>query len=214
MAGDEIEIALAHALRSTHPHNTAHGPYDFVPTLFINAEEPDFISIPMHRLCTVRCEFSTENIRTGLEQHFTLTEYEDKNEFILHIAEQGVRAVGIAFYGSPKYSLAVLKEPVDNGNPDEVPPTRYALTLFDEVIRTVIDGGSGEQNILKIQYASDTGKVWSALESGDAQIVCFANPTPVETILTAISSGLPLPKGTADFYPHLPLGLILHTFLE
>ncbi len=211
VTGDGTDISTACALRSAHPHHAGPEPYNYVSTLFVNAGEPGLVSVPMHRICTFHREFSTEDIKSRLGQIFTLTELEDRNELIIGMAQYGSHAVGIGFSGEHRYSLAVLKEPVDYENPDGAIPIRYALKLFDDVIRTINGNGS---DTLKVRYTSDTVKVWNALESSEAQVVCFANPTPVETIVAALSSRLPIPEGIIDFYPHLPLGLVLQTFHE
>jgi uncharacterized protein (DUF1015 family) len=214
VVGDGSDISLACALRSMYPLQTAPGLYSFVPTLFINAGEPGLISVPMHRLCSVHHEFSAETVRNRMEQTFTLTGFEDKNECTMRLAGYGTRAVAIGFSGEHKYYLAVLKEPAPDGEPDAVVPVRYAQAIFDEIIQSVWDDGSGDQRMYEVQYTGDQEKVRRALDSGQIQIACFVNPAPVNSVLSTILSGLPIPGGVVDIYPRLPLGVVLHKFQE
>jgi hypothetical protein len=149
-----------------------------------------------------------------MEQTFTLTGFEDRNECIMRLAGYGSRAVALGFSGEQKYYLAVLKEPAPAGEPDAVVPIRYAQAIFHEIIQSVWDDGSGDQRIYEVQYTGDQEKVRTALDSGQIQIACFVNPTPVDSVLSTILSGLPVPGGVVDIYPSLPLGVVLHTFQE
>jgi uncharacterized protein (DUF1015 family) len=214
VVGDGSDISLACALRSMYPLQPAPGLYNFVPTLFINAGEPGLISVSMHRLCSVPHEFSAETVRNRMEQTFTLTGFEDKNECIMQLEGYGAQAVAIGFSGEQKYYLAVLKEPASDGESDAVVPVRYAQAIFDEIIQSVWDDGSGDQRMYDVQYSGDQEKVRTALDSGKIQIACFVNPASVDSILSTISSGLPVPGGVVDIYPRLPLGIVLHTFQE
>jgi uncharacterized protein (DUF1015 family) len=147
-----------------------------------------------------------------LDQFFTLTIVEEKSELKSQMAEHGVHAIGIGVYGESKYFLAVLRELVESENSDGISPVRYAPVICEEVIRGLADGESDGSGVVEIGFSSDTEKVWNTLESGEAQIVAFTNPTPVETVLSTMSAGVPVPNGAIDFYPHLPLGLVLHAF--
>jgi uncharacterized protein (DUF1015 family) len=214
VVGDGSDISLACALRSRYPLQAATGLYGFVPTLFINAGEPGLISVPMHRLYSVHHEFSAETVRNRIDQTFTLTAFEHKNECTMRLAGYGAQAVAIGFSGEQKYYLAVLKEPAPVGEPDAVVPVRYAQAIFDEIIHSVWGDVSGDQRMYDVQYTSDQEKVMTALDSGQIQVACFVNPAPVDSVLSTILSGLPIPGGVVEIYPHLPLGIVLHTFQE
>jgi hypothetical protein len=214
VVGDGSDISLASALRSGPTSLTAPGVYDYIPALFMNGGEPGLISVPMHRLYTVHQEFSAETVRNRMQQTFTLTGFEDTDECMRQLAGYGSRAVVVGFSGEQKYYLAVLNEPDVDSDPDAVARVRYAQSLFDEIIRSMWDDGSGDRRLYEVRYTGDREKAMSSLSSGRIQIACLGNPASMDSILSTIVSGLPVPGGIIDIYPHLPVGIVLHSFQD
>ena len=214
VAGDGTDISLANALRTPSSLQTEPGVYDFVPVFFTNVAEPDFVDVPMHRVVTIHREFSAETVRSSLEQAFTLTEIEDTNDWVLQLKGHGIRAIVIGFSGEQKKYLAVLKESVQDSDSDSGVPVRYAPAVFDGVVQTLFGENAGGEKTYEVRYYDDMEKVKSSLESDRTRIACFVNPVPSETVISALSTGLPVPKAVFDVYPRLPLGIVLHSFHE
>ena len=67
---------------------------------------------------------------------------------------------------------------------------------------------------LKYFKSTEASIETASTASGDAQLVCLMNATPVRDVVAVCDSGQVMPQKSTFFYPKIPTGLVFRALLD
>ncbi|HFE46929.1 MAG TPA: DUF1015 domain-containing protein [Nannocystis exedens] len=189
-----------------------------------NLDDPGLVVLPTHRVV-----HSVE----GLDLAAAIAELASVFEIVreplpgnalalrarLQLAGQAGAAFGLTIPGSGQLDILTLRAGFDpasvgmDGLPEAL--QRLDLALLHEL---VFDRGFGitreaQASKRNLRYYKSTEKALALARSdrpGDAQLVCFANATPVADVVAVCDSGEVMPQKSTFFFPKIPTGLVFH----
>ena len=198
---------------AANPSHTGQEPYNFILTYLANIHDEGLLIFPIHRLVHSLAGFDLAVLKTALEEHFTLTDLQDRAELKRFLDREpsnftyGVVSTGSVFGITLKSNPETL---VDPSRPEVL--RRLGLVLLHDLILGKLLGISQEamakqSNLL---YVHDDREVFEAVESGKVQVGFVVKPTTVEQVLAVSETGEVMPQKSTFFYPKIMTGLVFN----
>ena len=198
---------------AANPSHTGQEPYNFILTYLANIHDEGLLIFPIHRLVHSLAGFDLAVLKTTLEEHFTLTDLQDRAELKRFLDREpsnftyGVVSTGSVFGITLKSNPETL---VDPSRPEVL--RRLGLVLLHDLILGKLLGISQEamakqSNLL---YVHDDREVFEAVESGKVQVGFVVKPTTVEQVLAVSETGEVMPQKSTFFYPKIMTGLVFN----
>ena len=187
-----------------------------------NLDDPGLVVLPTHRLIHSVAGFDLASSLAQVEPFFTISRepLPDSGAAVrARLADAGRQgaAFGLAVPGAGELVVLALRpdfEPSAAGLGHLAKPLqRLDVALLHELI---LDRGlhiTREAQALNtnIRYYKSTDDALAvARAGGDAQLVCFMNPTPVSDVRAVCDGGEVMPQKSTFFYPKIPTGLVFH----
>ena len=198
---------------AANPSHTGQEPYNFILTYLANIHDEGLLIFPIHRLVHSLAGFDLAVLKTALEEHFTLTDLQDRAELKRFLdREPSNFTYGVVSTGSV-FGITLKSDPetlVDPSRPEVL--RRLGLVLLHDLILGKLLGISQEamakqSNLL---YVHDDREVFEAVESGKVQVGFVVKPTTVEQVLAVSETGEVMPQKSTFFYPKIMTGLVFN----
>jgi uncharacterized protein (DUF1015 family) len=196
---------------SANPGHTGDEPYNFILTYLNNIHDKGLVVFPIHRLVHSVEGFDAEVFLGRLEEHFTVTELEDRAAMKAYLET----AVSSYAYGvvTGGYVLGITLRDVpadilDSGISDAL--QQLGLVVLHEVVLNRVLG-IGQEALAQqtnIVYVKDDGEVFKAVTDGKAQLGFVVKPATVGQVLAVSESGGVMPQKSTFFYPKIMTGLV------
>ena len=215
------ETALAHQQeqRSKYSYHTGTEAFDFVMMTLTDAEDPNLIMEPTHRLVRglnkrIFPEFG-EQLAASCDQDLLSplpNAAETLKNWLNTLQEWGHRGTTFGLYGLDGLCLRLLTPKQKLMFTDQL----SALNDLDVYIlhRSILDRmlgiSSREMAENCLGYTRDGLEATSRVDSGEYQLAFLLNPTPVSSVLTIADEGARMPQKSTYFHPKTPAGLVIN----
>jgi len=203
----ETMLALRDILREQFPAAPLTAAFNYVLMTLVDINDPGLLVLPTHRLLLathemlaaapcIACEsFRSEPIDVPHPDAVTilLAKHRDEHAFIVY------RAGGYTLLTAPKTELNGL-------------PVLDVTALQERILTPLFSHDPGGQATVErnVRYTIKPTEAVARVDSGEAGLAIFLNPTPVPDVLTLAARGIRLPQKSTYFYPKLPTGLVMH----
>lgn len=215
----ETALAYRREQRSEHSSCTGMKAFDFVMMTLTDANDPNLIMEPTHRLVRGLNERSftelSEQLAASCHQELLppLTDSaETLKNWLKTLEECGLQGTTFGLYGLDRQSLRLLTLKQKLMFSDQL----SALNDLDVYIlhRSILDSmlgiSSREMAENCLGYTRDGLDALSRVDSGDYQLAFLLNPTPVSSVLTIADEGNRMPQKSTYFHPKTPTGLVIN----
>lgn len=192
---------------------------------FVNMDDEGLTIFPTHRLVKGLPNFSYDDLAKTLAKHFSIKEYEFKNEpgekaarteFLedLRIEGQGAHCFGLLAQNQNKYALLTLKneETADAAVKENFSADwkRLDVSILHSVILEPMLGldKTKVESEGYIEYIRYYDEAFNLVRSGKCQAGFLMNSVKVQQVKKIASKGERMPQKSTDFYPKLLSGLV------
>ncbi len=212
----ETALAYRDFIKSQNPKHIGDELYNYVMMFFTNIDDEGLVIYPTHRVVHSLTSFQPKQFLEQVAAYFIVREFHDKSDLLSALKSSPVSAFGVGLKGDAKVFLLTLKPSVDvgavlnNSMSDDV--KRLDVTLLHSLLLRDLLGISVEAQEQKVNldYVRDAADVFTALESGKAQIAFVMNPTGINQVRAVARAGYTMPQKSTYFFPKLVSGLVLH----
>ena len=184
--------------------------------MLVDIQNPGLVVFPFHRIVRGLQGFSLPLLLTSLRQDFAAEPARDAQDAMRRL-EAG-RADGhkvFALYTGGRFQMLTLRDitAMDEALPDASPALKgLDVSVLHKLIlekHLGIDAAAmaGGQNL---RYTRLAEEALSAVDSGEAELAFFLNPTRVAEIAAVAGAGEKMPQKSSYFYPKLTTGLVMH----
>lgn len=170
-----------------------NGGFDYIMTLFIDAQNGGLSLLPIHRL--VRNIDNLVSFIENLKRYFDIKEGKNRCDFIMYTGEN--------FYSltfKPKRDNDIIK--------------RLDVSIFEEYIYKKILHLTEEdiKNQRIAGYAHSTKEVIDLVDKKEADIGFILKPMDYSDLVEIANRGLTVPQKSTFFHPKIPSGLVGYHF--
>jgi uncharacterized protein (DUF1015 family) len=225
----ETALISRHICRSEKGARLGDAPYDYVMMMFVNIDGEGVTIYPIHRIVHSLPDFSPDDFRHRLGEHFELTTYpftcsdceEIEQQLLRDMARIGEITHSFGLYmGGRRYHCLRAKDPhrlyglID----DTQSQARKALDV--SIVQSIILGkilGIDPNAISREKHVRFTPTAKNAIEAvrcKDAQIALLLNPTKPEQVKAVTAEGERMPQKSTFFYPKLLSGLVINSLID
>lgn len=219
---NEMRAVRTAAVRSV-PQQPAAGkssepaPHELVMMTFINMDNPGLVILPTHRVVHGLPSFSTDSLREGARQYFSVEEVDpsiDETRATTILREAGhagtallaVTADRAFLIDTPKWNspnvfagLSLRQQSLD--------VVQLHKCLLEGVLGISEEAIRDQQNIT---YVRDTGEALTRVRRGGANVAFLMNPVRIRQVRDIAFASEILPQKSTDFYPKLLSGLTIY----
>jgi len=219
----ETAIAYQEEQRSAHLSYTGEEHFNFVMMTLTDAEDPNLIMQPTHRLvrglevkglARLKEELSTCCYEELLSPLPTLAE--SLKGWLEALEQRGLKRTTFGVYGLEGQCLCLLTP-----RQELIPPIQPRVLqdldvsiLHRVVLRHMLGIDSPEMEEDCLEYTRDGLEALSAVDSGEYQLAFLLNPTPISSVLAVADAGTRMPQKSTYFYPKTPAGLVINPLWE
>lgn len=225
----ETALIYRHICRSEKGSGLGDAPHDYVMMMFVNIDGEGVTIYPIHRIVHSLPDFSPDDFRRRLEEHFELTTYSSTRSDCEEIEQQLQRdmarfgeithSFGL-YMGGRRYDCLRAKDPhrlyglID----DTQSQARKALDV--SIVQSIILEkilGIDPNAISREKHVRFTPTAKNAIEAvrrKDAQIALLLNPTKSEQVKAVTAEGERMPQKSTFFYPKLLSGLVINSLVD
>jgi uncharacterized protein (DUF1015 family) len=196
---------------AANPGHTGDEPYNFILTYLNNIHDKGLVVFPIHRLVHSVEGFDAEVFRGRLEEHFTVTELQDRAALKAYLeAAVSSYAYGVVT-GGYVLGITLSDDPADllDSGISSALQQLGLVVLHEVVLNRVL--GIGQEALAQqtnIVYVKDDGEVFNAVTDGKAQLGFVVKPATVGQVLAVSESGGVMPQKSTFFYPKIMTGLV------
>jgi len=207
------ETALS--LKKEHENNSDPSKFEYAMMAFSNLSEEGLTVLPTHRIVKNKPGLHIDQFLENCAKIFNVVQ-EANAESLLESLKQQISNHAIGVYtGGRKYYTLTLKDnsPINNlvqmGTP--LPVAELDVTILHRIILegmlkiTQDDVASGDA----LNYCRDHNRGIEQVDSQEAQLAFFLNPTLAKQVQDVCLAGEVLPQKSTDFFPKLLSGMVV-----
>ncbi len=220
----ETALAYQRDQRSSQSSYTGEEGFNFVMMTLTDAEDPNLVMFPTHRLVRglhgERMAELNERLSTYFSQELlppSNSPAETVARWLDILEKRGKRGTTIGLYGRHGRQLCLLKPREGAALRESMlldwpsPVGDLDVTLLHRVILPRILGiDSAEKEESLVEYTRDGLEALSGVDSGVYQLAFLLNPIPISSVLAVADVGFRVPPKTTYFYPKTPAGLVIN----
>jgi len=192
-------------------------PYDFAMMTFVNLDSPGLVILPTHRVVHGLSSFSTDALRDGARQYFSVEEVDPsidaaRAHAILHEAAQA----GAALLAVTRNRAFLLNTPKTAGGAifAGLSPRQQSLDVV-QLHKGLLEGvlGISEEAIRdqqNVSYYREASEALAQVRKGAANVAFLMNPVRMQQVRDIAFAGEVLPQKSTDFFPKLLSGLAIY----
>ena len=221
----ETALAYQREQRSAHSSYKGDEGFNFVMMTLTDAEDPDLVMFPTHRLVRGLHEERIAKLKEGLSTYFYSEELlpplntpsETVASWLDILERRRERGTTIGLYGLHGQQLCLLA-PQDEETlrgrmlldwPSPVKDLDVSL-LHWMILPSILGINSAEKEESCLEYTRDGVKAISAVDSGAYQLAFLLAPAAISNVLAVADAGLRMPPKSTYFYPKTPTGLVIN----
>ena len=215
----ETALAYQQEQRSAHPSYTGEEAFNFVMMTLTDAEDPNLIMQPTHRLVrgltTKRLAQLKEERSVYFDEELLsplTTPSESLKGWLETLKERGRRGTTFGVYGLEGQCLCLLTLRQEMMSTDQANALKDlgVFLLHRMVLRQMLGIDSPEMEEDCLEYTRDGLETLSRVDSGEYQLAFLLNPTPISSVLAVADAGTRMPQKSTYFYPKTPAGLVIN----
>jgi uncharacterized protein (DUF1015 family) len=197
-------------------------PYDSVLVFCSNMDDAGISLLPIHRVIMNPLPCDLKTLKHRLARSFDVTHLEFNNATEASVRKtlfRGLRKAGessptFGMYAKSERAYHVLKlkpgaRPSAAKPVDGLDVSVFQKIVLEEVLE-IADPAAKKESLL--QFVKDEGAAIRQVQSGDAGIVFFLNPTKISQVRDVVLTGDRMPQKSTYFYPKPVTGLVLNKF--
>ena len=194
--------------------------YNYILMYMTNVEDPGLVIMPTHRGIFGLENFDYESFKKKILEHFSWTEYTDKDAAVKSLKSYDSHAFMVKFQNKNEFVVINLKDEkfIDTLIPGNILKTVKSLdvTLLHSYILEQILGISKEAQAqkLNLDYEKDVDGVLSLLKDKKYQMAFILNPSKINEVTSIATDGEVMPQKSTYFFPKLYSGFIFSPFDE
>ncbi len=194
---------------------------------FFNMCDEGMVIFPTHRVVHGLEHFDPAGLLAGLKQHFEIRDYpyrvngdeeRMREEWLEDLRIEGMAksVFGLAVQGAPVFRLLILEDPkgIDQAivAKQSAEWKRLDVTIATELILNARLGITAEKLAKEthVHYIRHADEAVRMVQSGQAQLAVFLNPTRLEQVRKIAAQGERMPQKSTDFYPKLLSGFVMN----
>jgi uncharacterized protein (DUF1015 family) len=208
----ETALAFRDECRAAADKPDPNAPHEFVMATLVDMSDPGLVVLPTHRAVANLAAFDRHRFREQLAKSFTI-EPLPTLEKLLAAMKGGKHLIGMrdadGFAVLRPTSLNALRPLFANQ-----PPLWHTLDvaiLHVGILEAML--GIDEVRLREeanVTYWREPEKAGELVETGNAQLAFFLNPTPVEEVQAIADARSRMPQKSTDFYPKLLSGIVIN----
>ena len=209
----EVALAYRNECRAAAGYWTGEEPENYVLAALIDADDPNLVVLPIHRLLKLPSNPSLD----GLKSLFDLQEWSGNDAMAVQSLSQAVAAAGIggqAFgligFVPGKLHLAAVRDTAAVAAllPADRPPAWQALDVA--VLHNALLPRAGFfETPDTVAFTEDHLEAAAEVASGAWDAAVLLNPTRVDQIIAVAEAGERMPQKSTFFYPKLGTGVVM-----
>ena len=189
--------------------------YDNRMMTFVNFEDAGLTILPTHRAIHSLEKLDWDFLSSRLEEHFILKEIDSLDKLLDRMAEDKSGHL-FGLYRTGKYFLLSFKTGL---KPETVIPGEFSpawknldVSILQNLILDGILGIDAEklEAHSNIRYHRSPAEAVEEVNSGQAQMVFFLNPTRADQVKEVSAGGGKMPPKSTDFFPKILTGLVMN----
>lgn len=206
--------------------------YDTVLMVLVNLYDPGMLILPTHRIVKNIRNFDIEDFKNQLSNYFeieafplspgkTSAEPEIIDSFFNKMEEQGKNIHTFGLYTKEKvlYLLTLKPECSLDDILDQNKSAAWRkldVAILDNLVldKLLSIGSEQRQNQEHLEYTHNEKEALEMINTGEAQLSFFLNPTRVEEVIEVALANDKMPQKSTYFYPKLITGLIINPLGE
>ena len=208
----ETALAFRDECRAAAAKPDPNAPGEFVMATLVDMSDPGLVVLPTHRTIADLGSFQPRQFRQQLERRFA-TEACPSLENLLAAMKNGRHLIGMR----DAIGFALLRpKDLDALRPlfASKPPLWHTLDvaiLHVGILEAVL--GIDEVRLREeanVTYWREPDQAAKLVETGQAQLAFFLNPTDVQDVKAIADAGSRMPQKSTDFYPKLLSGIVIN----
>ena len=221
------ETALAYHKEqcSLHSSYTGQEGFNFVMMTLTDAQDPDLVMFPTHRLVRGLRRERMAKLEERLSTYFYVQELlpslsspaETLQSWLDVLGSRGQKETTFGLYGLHGRRLCLLGAREEGALRDTMlldwptPLKDLDVSLLHWVILPRMLGiDSAEKEESCLAYTRDGLEALSGVDSGLYQLAFLLNPAPISSVLAVADAGLRMPPKSTYFHPKTPTGLVIN----
>jgi len=215
----ETALAYQRQQRSAEPSPTANAAFDFVMMTLTDANDPNLLMEPTHRIVRSLDSDTLSQLEKRLADHFrmeVLSPVSDGSDTLTYwldtLRERGQQQTTFGLYGLDGDGLRLLSL-TKKGPPADKPGPRDDLDvqiLHHLILDQMLGMSSADVADRCLDYTRDESAALSHVQSGECQLAFFLNPTPISSVLDIADQGARMPQKSTYFRPKTATGLVIN----
>jgi uncharacterized protein (DUF1015 family) len=223
LAGQELFIADGHhryetALNFYRQHGADYPAAGSIMAYLVNTSDPGLVILPTHRILHHLERYNRQQLLTGLEQSFTVTELPYPAPAQIPPLLQPHKSAGeTAFVLCDRQQAWLLvlrdKQPMRQLNPGysadwcALDVSVLQSLIFEQLLGIKAEEIAQQTNL---SYTRSEGEALQMLQEEQGQLAFFLNPTGILEIAAVAAAGEKMPQKSTFFYPKLLTGLVFN----
>lgn len=207
----EVSCAYRDEMKKKTAGYTGDEPFNYTLAYFTNIDPAGLTILPIHRLVKLPGPVDIDAFAREVGENFYVEEQKDKRKFLFLLEKAGVAEHAIGMYYGRRYWLLRLKnvKTADRVNTDK--PQEYRRLdvsilnslILDRVLKLDLD----DKNVLT--FVPEKEELFEAVDSDNAKIAFFLNPTKMDQIVSVALAGEKMPPKSTYFFPKPVSGLLV-----
>lgn len=208
----ETALAFRDECRAAADKRNPEAPYEFVMATLVDMSDPGLVVLPTHRAVANLSEFDNKRFREQLAKNFAV-EPQSTLERLLTAMKDRKHLIGLR----DAVGFAVLRpRNLDALRPlfTDKPPLWHTLDVAMLHVG-ILEALLGIDEVLlreeaNVTYWREPEKAAELVQTGQAQLAFFLNPTRVEEVKAIADARSRMPQKSTDFYPKLLSGIVIN----
>jgi uncharacterized protein (DUF1015 family) len=208
----ETALAFRDECRAAAAKPDPNAPHEFVMATLVDMSDSGLVVLPTHRTVADLGSFQPQQFRMQLERSFAIEAYPSL-EKLLAAMKNGTHLIGMR--DARGFALLRLKD-LDALRPlfANKPPLWHTLDvaiLHVGILEAFL--GIDEVRLrdeANVTYWREADKAAELVQTGQAQLAFFLNPTDVQDVKAIADARSRMPQKSTDFYPKLLSGIVIN----
>ena len=213
----ETALAYQQEQRAACPSYTGEEAFNFVMMTLTDADDPNLIMLPTHRLVRGLNPERLAQLKEELSVYFDeelLSPLPTPSETLKCWTETLKEQRGTTFglYGLEGQHLCLLM-----ARQEMMPPVQPSVLqdldvyiLHRVILRQMLGIDSPEREEDCLEYARNGLEVLSRVDAREYQLAFLINPAPISSVLAVADEGVRMPQKSTYFHPKTPAGLVIN----
>ncbi len=216
---NRYQAALAYQQEQRSARPSEREAFNFVMMALSDAEDPNLIMLPTHRLVRGLNAKTLEGLEADSARYFQkellapLTNRDETLRSWLEILKrQGQNQTTFGLYGLDRKQLRLLRLKREKWPADQPSALRDSdvYILHHLILRQILGINGPEMGETYLKYTRDELEAVNGVDSGEYQLAFLLNPAPVSSVLAVADEGARMPQKSTYFYPKTPAGLVIN----